>query len=224
MFSIPAGSVFSKGCIRLGGELGTEACFVITGNPGRLARTWAGGKGAIGCPARQPAFDRRVTDLEGAHHLGTRHAGIKRVKHAFSEIERVCFHWCVLYHKLIFSAHYYSVAALAIALVWNLGTGLDGTVLRWGLTGMALVRLGLSWPTWQDLFSGKVAALAGPLRKIQFHERRALATEDGPIVVLPVERSLFAAHEAGIPATIYYAAKSKRVVAVLPGRAATAQG
>ncbi len=118
----------------------------------------------------------------------------------------------------------FSVAALAIALVWNLGTGLDGTVLRWGLTGMALVRLGLSWPTWQDLFSGKVAALAGPLRKIQFHERRALATEDGPIVVLPVERSLFAAHEAGIPATIYYAAKSKRVVAVLPGRAATAQG
>ncbi len=117
MFSIPAGSVFSKGCIRLGGELGTEACFVITGNPGRLARTWAGGKGAIGCPARQPAFDRRVTDLEGAHHLGTRHAGIKRVKHAFSEIERVCFHWCVLYHKLIFSAHYYSVIDSAAQLL-----------------------------------------------------------------------------------------------------------
>ncbi len=117
----------------------------------------------------------------------------------------------------------FSLAALLIALVWNPGTGLDSAVLRWGLAGMALVRLGLSWPTWQDLVSGRAAMLAGPLRKIQFRERRALATEDGPIVVLPVERALFAAHEAGVPATIYYAAKSKRVVAVLPGLTAAAR-
>ena len=103
--------MFSKGRIRLVDELGTEACFVIAGNAGRLARTWGGGKRVMSCPTDKPAFDRRVTHLEGAHHVGTRHAAIKRVKHAFSEIERVWFHWCVLYHKLIFSAHYYIPAS-----------------------------------------------------------------------------------------------------------------
>ncbi len=117
----------------------------------------------------------------------------------------------------------FSLVALSIALIWNPGIELDGTVLRWSLVGMALVRLGLSWPTWQDLVSGRAATLAGPLRKIQFRERRALATEDGPIMVLPVERRLFAAHEAGVPATIYYAAQSKRVVAVLPGLTAVSR-
>ena len=114
----------------------------------------------------------------------------------------------------------FSIAALAIAVIWRPTTGLDGSVLRWGLAGMALVRLGLSWPIWRDLAGGQVLSLAGPLRKIQFRERRALATEDGPIVVLPVDQALFAAHEAGIPATIYYAPHSKRVVGVLPGIAA----
>ena len=110
----------------------------------------------------------------------------------------------------------FCLAALAIAIFWNAGSGLDGAVLRWGLVGMALVRIGLSWPTWQDLAAGKVVALSGPLRKIQFRQRRALATEDGPIVVLPVDRGLYGAHEAGVPATIYYVPRSKRVVGVIP--------
>lgn len=116
----------------------------------------------------------------------------------------------------------FSVTAIGIALGWNPGTGLDGTVLRWGLVGMALVRVGLSWPIWRDLVGGKVEHLAGPLRKIQFRERRALATEDGPIVVLPVDPGLYAAHEAGTPATIYYTPHSKRVVGVLPSEASPA--
>jgi hypothetical protein len=111
----------------------------------------------------------------------------------------------------------FSIVAVFIAVFWNPGTGLDGTVLRWGLAGMALVRLGISWPMWQDIAAGRVDALTGPLRKIQFRKRRALATENGPVVVLPVEQAVFAAHEAGVPATIYYAPNSKRVVAVLAG-------
>ncbi len=109
----------------------------------------------------------------------------------------------------------FCVSAVIIAIAWQ-PAGLNGAVLRWGLAGMALVRFSLSWPMWQDLASGKVAAIAGPLRKIQFQQRRALATEDGPIMVLPVDRTLFAAHEAGQQATIYYVPHSKRVVAVLP--------
>ena len=109
----------------------------------------------------------------------------------------------------------FCLSAIIIALVWK-PAGLNGAVLRWGLVGMALVRFSISWPMWQDLIGGKVSAIAGPLRKIQFRQRRALATEDGPIMVLPVDRTLFAAHEAGTPTTIYYAQHSKRVVAVFP--------
>jgi|GEM_PF-5480958 len=110
----------------------------------------------------------------------------------------------------------FSLSALLLALIWQPDLGLNGTMLRWALVGMALVRLGISWPTWRDLLDGKALALSGPLRKIQVREQRALATEDGPFVVLPVERALFAAHDAGTPVTIFYALHSRRVVAVVP--------
>lgn len=118
----------------------------------------------------------------------------------------------VLYHapELVFA-----LVVLLIALLWRID-GVNGHVLRWGLAGMAFVRLGLSWPAWRDCFTGRVASLSGPIRKIAFRQRRALATEDGPIVVLPVEPAIFSAHESGTPATIYFAQHSKRVVAVQP--------
>jgi hypothetical protein len=117
-----------------------------------------------------------------------------------------------LYHapELIFA-----LAALLIAFFWR-PEGLNGAALRWGLAGMALVRLGLSWPVWRDLFAGRVASLSGPLRKIAFRHHRALATEDGPLVVLPVESAIWSAYESGVPATIFFAPYSKRVVAVQP--------
>ncbi len=110
----------------------------------------------------------------------------------------------------------FGLAALLFAWGWQPTSGLNGTVLRWGLAGMALVRLGLLWPVWRDLGSGRVSALSGPLRKIQFGSRRALATEDGPMVVLPVESTIYAAYDSGQPVTIYYTPHSKRVVAVQP--------
>ncbi|HEX6291336.1 MAG TPA: hypothetical protein VFZ66_19285 [Herpetosiphonaceae bacterium] len=110
----------------------------------------------------------------------------------------------------------FGLAAILFALGWQPDAGLQGTALRWGLAGMALVRLGLLWPVWRDLVGGKVSALSGPLRKIQFRSRLALATEDGPIVVLPVERALYAGYDAGQPVTIFYTPHSKRVVAVQP--------
>lgn len=118
----------------------------------------------------------------------------------------------LIYHapELIFA-----LAALLLALLWH-PAGWNGAALRWGLLGMAVVRLGLSWPVWRDLFSGRVLALHGPLRKIQVGHSRALATEDGPLVVLPVEAALFAAHAAGQPITIFYTPFSKRVVALQP--------
>jgi len=116
----------------------------------------------------------------------------------------------LLYHapELIFA-----LAALLIAWFWH-PEGFNGAALRWGLAGMALVRLGLSWPAWRDLIAGRVASVSGPLRKIAFRHHRALATEDGPVVVLPVEASIWSAYEAGVPATIFFAPRSKRVVAV----------
>ncbi|WP_025746014.1 hypothetical protein [Kallotenue papyrolyticum] len=107
----------------------------------------------------------------------------------------------------------FALTALLLALLWR-PAGWSGAALRWGLLGMAVVRLGLCWPVWRDLFSGRVLALHGPLRKIQVGRSRALATEDGPFVVLPVEAALFAAHAAGTPATIFYTPFSKRVVAL----------
>ena len=113
----------------------------------------------------------------------------------------------------------FGLTAVLIAILWR-PAGLNGTVIRWGLVGMALVRLGISWPVWRDLLASRVVALSGPLRKIQFRQRRALATEDGPVVVLPVERALYDLHESGVAATIYYTPHSKRVVAVVAGEAA----
>lgn len=113
----------------------------------------------------------------------------------------------------------FAMTALLVALAWQ-PDGLNGAVLRWGLAGMALVRLGLSWPAWRDIAGGRVASLSGPLRKIAFREQRALATEDGPLVVLPVEPAIWGAFEPGTPATIFYAPYSKRVVAVTPQPAA----
>jgi hypothetical protein len=110
----------------------------------------------------------------------------------------------------------FGIAAILFAVGWQPNAGLNGTVLRWGLGGMALVRLGLLWPVWRDLVTGRVKTLSGPLRKIQFGSRRALATEDGPIVVLPVERALYAAYDSGLPVTIFFTPYSKRVVAVQP--------
>ncbi len=110
----------------------------------------------------------------------------------------------------------FSIAALLFAWGWQANAGLDATALRWGLAGMALVRLGLLWPVWRDLASGRVEALSGPLRKIQFGSRRALATEDGPMLVLPVESGIYAAYDAGQPVTIYYTPHSRRVVALQP--------
>lgn len=109
----------------------------------------------------------------------------------------------------------FSVAATVIALLWQPDAGPNSVALRWGLGGMAFVRLGLSAPVFQDLWACQIRTLSGPLRKIQVGQRRALATEDGPFVVLPVERALFDAYEAGIPATIVFTPNSKRVVAVL---------
>ena len=109
----------------------------------------------------------------------------------------------------------FSLVALVIAMVWQPAAGPNSAALRWGLAGMALIRLGLSAPLVQDIIGGQIRTLRGPLRKIQFRERRALATEDGPFVVLPVERALFDAYPAGVPATIVFAAQSKRVVAVV---------
>ena len=110
----------------------------------------------------------------------------------------------------------FGLAAILFAVGWQPNAGLNGTVLRWGLGGMALVRLGLLWPVWGDLVSGRVLALSGPLRKIAFRSRRALATEDGPMVVLPVERAIYAAYESAQPVTIFYTPFSKQVVAVQP--------
>ena len=110
----------------------------------------------------------------------------------------------------------FGLAAILFAFGWQPNAGLNGTVLRWGLGGMALVRLGLLWPVWRDLVSGRVLALSGPLRKIQFRSRRALATEDGTMVVLPVESAIFAAYEAAQPVTIFYTPFSKQVMAVQP--------
>lgn len=110
----------------------------------------------------------------------------------------------------------FALAAIVFALGWQPNTGLNGTVLRWGLGGMALVRLGLLWPVWRDLVAGRVLALSGPLRKIQVRSRRALATEDGPMVVLPVEAAIYAAYDAAQPVTIFYTPFSKQVVAVQP--------
>lgn len=109
----------------------------------------------------------------------------------------------------------FSLVAIGIALGWQPNAGLDGTVLRWGLGGMAFVRLGLLIPVWRDVFGGRAASLTGPLRKIAWKARRALATENGPIVVLPVDAALYEAHEAGIAATIFYAPHSRHVVAVV---------
>lgn len=108
----------------------------------------------------------------------------------------------------------FTLTAMGIAIAWNPDAGLQGTVLRWGLGGMALVRFSLSANAWSDILSGRVEALRGSLRKIQFRRRYALATENGPIVVLPVERTIYEAHEAGVSATIYYVPHSKQVVAV----------
>jgi hypothetical protein len=110
----------------------------------------------------------------------------------------------------------FGLAAILFAVGWQPNAGLNGTVLRWGLAGMALVRLGLLWPVWRDVLSGRVKTLSGPLRKIQFGSRRALAIENGPIVVLPVESALYAAYESNQPVTIFFTAHSKRVVAVQP--------
>lgn len=110
----------------------------------------------------------------------------------------------------------FGLSAIVFALGWQPDAGLNGTVLRWGLAGMALVRLGLLWPVWRDLVSGRVVSLSGPLRKIQFRSRRALATEDGPLVVLPVEGAIYAAYDSAQPVTIFYTPFSKRVVAVQP--------
>lgn len=110
----------------------------------------------------------------------------------------------------------FGLSAIVFAVGWQPNAGLNGTVLRWGLGGMALVRLGLLWPVWRDLVSGRVLSLSGPLRKIQFRSRRALATEDGPMVVLPVEGAIYAAYDAAQPVTIFYTPFSKQVVAVLP--------
>lgn len=118
----------------------------------------------------------------------------------------------------------FSVAAVLIALLWQPDAGPNSAALRWGLGGMAFVRLGLSARVFQDLWSGQIRTLTGPLRKIQVGQRCALATEDGPFVVLPVERALFDAYAAGIPATIVFAANSKRVVAVLARESAEAGG
>lgn len=118
----------------------------------------------------------------------------------------------------------FSVAAVLIALVWQPDAGPNSVALRWGLGGMAFVRLGLSAPVFQDMWAGQIRTLTGPLRKIQVGQRQALATEDGPFVVLPVERALFEAYAAGIPATIVFTPKSKRVVAVLAREQATAPG
>lgn len=115
----------------------------------------------------------------------------------------------------------FTVTALLLAILWQPDAGLQGAVLRWGLAGMALVRFSLSAYVWSDLLSGKVEMLRGPLRKIQFRKRHALATEDGPIVVLPVERSIYEAHAAGAPATIYYTPHAKYVVAVVSEPGAT---
>jgi hypothetical protein len=109
----------------------------------------------------------------------------------------------------------FSVAATVIALAWQPDAGPNSAALRWGLGGMAFVRLGLSAPVFQDVLAGQIRTLTGPLRKIQVGQRRALATEDGPFVVLPVEHAIFDAYAAGVPATIVFAPNSKRVVAVL---------
>lgn len=118
----------------------------------------------------------------------------------------------------------FSVAAVLIALLWQPNAGENSVALRWGLGGMAFVRLGLSARVFQDVWSGQIRTLTGPLRKIQVGQRRALATEDGPFVVLLVERGLFDAYAAGIPATIVFAAHSKRVVAVLAREHVDASG
>jgi hypothetical protein len=110
-------------------------------------------------------------------------------------------------------------AALLLALLWQ-ADGWNGLALRWGLGGIALVRAGISLPTWRDLLAGGVSALHGPLRKIAFRQQRALATENGPVVVLPVEARLYEAHEAGAPVTIFYATYAKRVLAVAPAASA----
>lgn len=109
----------------------------------------------------------------------------------------------------------FSLTALTLAIVWVPSDDLRVLALRWGLGGMALVRIGLSWPMWRDIFGGRVATLSGPLRKIAVGNRRALATEDGPIVVLPVEHAIYNAHAANAPATIFYARHSKQVVGVI---------
>jgi hypothetical protein len=110
----------------------------------------------------------------------------------------------------------FGLTAIVFALGWQPEGDLNGTALRWGLGGMALVRLGLLWPVWRDLLSGRVLALHGPLRKIQVGARHALATEDGPLLVLPVEGAIYAAYENALPVAIFYTPFSKRVVAVQP--------
>lgn len=110
----------------------------------------------------------------------------------------------------------FGLAAIVFAAGWQPNAGLNGTILRWGLGGMALVRLGLLWPVWRDLVAGRVLALSGPLRKIQVRSRRALATEDGPLVVLPVEATIYAAYDSAQPVTIFYTPFSKQVVGVQP--------
>lgn len=118
----------------------------------------------------------------------------------------------------------FSLTALLTALLWQPEAGPNSVALRWGLGGMALVRLGLCAPAVQDLLAGQIRTLSGPLRKIQVRQRRALATEDGPFVVLPVERALFDAYDAGVQATIIFVPNSKRVVAVLARAAEPAPG
>lgn len=116
----------------------------------------------------------------------------------------------------------FTLAAILIALWWQPVAGPNSAALRWGLAGMAVVRVGISTPLWADLIAGRVELVRGPLRKIQFGQRRALATEDGPLLVLPVERGIFTAYEAGAPATIFYTPHTKRVVAVVARATATA--
>jgi hypothetical protein len=110
----------------------------------------------------------------------------------------------------------FGLTAIVFALGWQPSAGFNVAALRWGLAGMALVRLGLLWPVWRDLLSGRVLSLRGPLRKIRVGARRALATEDGPLLVLPVEGAIYAAYDDALPVTIFYTPFSKRVVAVQP--------
>lgn len=82
MFRIPQGGMLGQGRIRMGVEVCTQVCVLIGWNAGCRSRTWGRGKRASGRTARKPAFDGREADPKGTYNIGTRHAGIKRVKDA----------------------------------------------------------------------------------------------------------------------------------------------